>query len=99
MSSSGYHIAYMQGNWYPYNPPETRINLPIASLKLCCLAGSFKYNKPIFEDKTKCTLRGANKFVVNGLTFVYIKTGFTTKNELSNSFWSFNPTLNYLLSN
>jgi hypothetical protein len=88
---------------------QTRSNLSIASLKLCCLAGSFEYNKPIFEDKKNLTLREADKiahvisswvkifvfkFLMNGLTFVYIyKQVFQQKLSCQTHFWSFHHTL------
>jgi hypothetical protein len=39
--------------------PQTRINLPIASLKPCCKAGSFEYNKPYILEHFFIALRGA----------------------------------------
>ena len=56
---------------------RTRINLPIASLKPCCQAGSFEYNKPYICEYYFLALLGGR---VNFLVKILItKTHFFKK--------------------
>ena len=75
---------------FPFLALQTQINLLLAALKLCCKAGSFPYNKHVFEDKKY----GSNK--ISRAISIWAKQILNPqKVSCQNHILSFHQTLSY----